>query len=233
MIGRVIKGELERVREGIELSFPNFRHIQLAYLHAKLLSDRNFDTSTSNTKAIIVGALTIIHILPNEQNHASPLTNHFAALATLTLAEVIARDPAPVGIALQELQNDLNNGSIQSPYGVSGSRPAWSNTIARFISKCLDQQNLKSTGTGANASNSNGNSSGEPQRGALQDLADAAVGGTGTGVDGGAGGTEGGEAEGEGDDKDKTAKAIGEKLDAQGEIKWTVMTRAGYLKVFD
>ena len=198
LLVRSIKGELERFHEGVELSFPTQRHIQLAYLHAKLLADRTLQTYGSKTSAIISGAFKIIKLLPNDQNHASPLTHHFAALAAITLGEILERDPSPIGNALRDLQNGLNNGSVQYPLGISGNRPAWSNAIAKFINSRLDPQNLQ---TGSNG----------VQRGGLQHLADAAVGG---------------------DDGNQDGEETGKKLEGQ-LIDWREMTKAGYLKLFE
>lgn len=167
LVARVVKGEIERFREGAELAFPALRHVHLAYLHAKLLADRQLEVKSSNTKIIMASAFAIINLLPTEQNLASPLTHHFAALAAITLAEVLERDPTPIGNALKELENALNTGTIQYPYGVSGNRPAWSVAISKFISNRLELQNQKLSGAGA------------AQRDGLQDLADAAVGADG------------------------------------------------------
>ena len=158
LLGRALRGELQRFREGSEQDFSALRHVHLAYLHVKLLSDRHLETNTSNTKAIMSGAFRIISLLATDQNRASPLTHHFAALATITLAEVMDRDPQPIGDALKLLQSHLENGHIQYPYGVVNNRPAWSTAISIFISKKA------------------GSAMG---RGGLQHLADAAVGANG------------------------------------------------------
>lgn len=160
LLGRALRGELQRFRESTEQYFGTLKHVHLAYLHVKLLSDRHLETNISNTKAIMSGAFKTISLLATDQNRASPLTHHFAALATITLAEVIDRDPQPIGDALQLLQSNLENGQVQYPYGVANNRPAWSTAISAFISK--------------KAGSAIGG------RGGLQHLADAAV-----GVDGG------------------------------------------------
>ena len=161
LVARLIRGELERFREGAEGAFPRLRHVQVAYLAAKLLADRHTEVSVSNTKAIVAGAFDLGRWLPTEQNHASPLTHHFAALAAITLAEVLERDPTPIGDVLKKLESDLNTGNIQHPYNSVGNRPPWGTAIARFIGSRLDLQSQKT--------------SEEAQLGGLQHLADAAV----------------------------------------------------------
>ena len=155
LLERALRGELERFREGTERSFSILRHVHLAYLHVKLLSDRHLEIKANNTKEIMVNAFKIVGLLATDQNRASPLTHHFAALTAITLAEVKEHDPQSIGNALKLLQSNLENGLVQYPYGVASSRPAWSAAISSFIS-------IKS---GSNS-----------ERGGLQHLADAAVG---------------------------------------------------------
>ena len=123
----------------------------------------------------MINAFKIVDLLATDQNRASPLTHHFAALTAITLAEVREHDPDPISDALKLLQSNLVNGNIQYPQGVASNRPAWSTAISTFISAKVE------TAT---------------ERGGLQHLADAAV-----GADGGLAGEEvGKQLEGQGID---------------------------------
>lgn len=165
LVARIIRGELERFREGTEQSFATLRHVHLAYLYVKLLSDRHLEVNTSNTPKIIAGAFRIISLLSTEQNRASLLTHHFAALSAITLAEIIERDPEPISLALVNLQVDLDDGQIQHPYIANHARPNWSTAISTFIRAKVEAQNQKTEGAVGHDG--------------LQHLADAAVGADG------------------------------------------------------
>ena len=124
----------------------------------KLLSDRHLGIYVDHTKEIMINAFKIVSLLATDQNRASPLTHHFAALTAITLAEVKDGDPQPISDALKLLQSNLENGLVQYPYGIANNRSAWSTAISSFIS----------TKSGSNT-----------DRGGLQHLADAAVGANG------------------------------------------------------
>lgn len=164
-----MKGEVERFGEGLEQFPSSLRHINLAYLHVKLLSDRHLEVYASKTGEIVRGALNIVRSLLSDQNRWCPLTHHFAALAAITLLEAVDHGDASGSIAaVKDLQYGLESGRLQHPHEQQGSRSAWNLAISRFIIKSLESPGqMSSANTKAN------------DRGGLQHLADAAVGADG------------------------------------------------------
>lgn len=160
-----MKGEVDRLGEGLYQTFRQTPHIYLAFVHLKLLSLRlpGFPDSIATERLDL--AHTIVDQLSSPTGGLRPLTHHFAGLAAITLADNMGNDQSVA--TLQKLRAILDTGYIEEDIQSSKSRPLktiWNAPISSFITKKL--------GDGVHETANDGITS----RGGLQHLADAAVG---------------------------------------------------------
>ena len=157
-----MKGEIDRLGEGLFQTFGQTPHVYLAFAHLKLLSLRFSDSVEADRLDLVY---TIVDQLGSATDGIQPLTHHFAGLAAIILAESMANDQAVA--TLQKLRAILINGYVREDIESSKSRPLrtiWNAPISSFITKKLGDrapQNLDDTGS---------------SHGGLQHLANAAVG---------------------------------------------------------
>ncbi len=165
LLDTVLKGEIDRLGEGLYHTFQQTPHVYLAFAHLTLLSLRlpGFPNSIASERLDL--AHSIADQLSSSMDVVRPLTHHFAGLAAITLAENMADDQS--GTTLQKLRNVLDSGYVQEDIESSNSKPyktLWNAPISSFITKKL--------GDSASQTANDPDSS----RGGLQHLADAAVG---------------------------------------------------------
>ena len=164
-----MKGEIDRLGEGLYQTFRQTPHIYLAFAHLKLLSLRlpGFPDSIATERLDL--AHTIVDQLNSLTGCVRPLTHHFAGLAAITLAENMGNDQSMA--SLQKLRAILDTGYIQEDIESSKSRPhktSWNAPISSFITKKFGDgfgDGVPQTATDSNTSH-----------GGLRHLADAAVG---------------------------------------------------------
>lgn len=165
LLDTLLKGEVDRLGEGLYHYFRQMPHAYLAFAHLKLLSLRlpGFPDSIASER------LDLAHSIADHLNTSTgvvrPLAHHFAGLAAITFAENMSNDQfIPI---LQKLRSILDTGYVREDIESSKSRPlktTWNAPISSFISKKLGDSDSHIT-------NEAGSS-----RGGLQHLADAAVG---------------------------------------------------------
>lgn len=165
LLDAVLKGEVDRLGEGLYHMFRQTPHVYLAFAHLKLLSLRlpGFADSIASERLDLAHSIT--DELSSSTGGLRPLTHHFAGLAAITLAE--SMDSEQSVNTLQKLRAILDTGYVHDDVESSKSRPhktIWNAPISTFISKKL--------GDGAPQTTNDPNIS----RGGLQHLADAAVG---------------------------------------------------------
>lgn len=165
LLDTLLKGEVDRLGEGLYHYFRQMPHAYLAFAHLKLLSLRlpGFPDSIASER------LDLAHSIADHLNTSTgvvrPLAHQFAGLAAITFAENMSNDQfIPI---LQKLRSILDTGYVREDMESSKSRPlktTWNAPISSFISKKLgdsDSQTANDAGS---------------SRGGLQHLADAAVG---------------------------------------------------------
>lgn len=165
LLDTLLKGEVDRLGEGLYHYFRQMPHAYLAFAHLKLLSLRlpGFPDSIASER------LDLAHSIADHLNTSTgvvwPLAHHFAGLAAITFAENMSNDQfIPI---LQKLRSILDTGYVREDIESSKSRPlktTWNAPISSFISKKLGDSDSQT----ANEAGSS--------RGGLQHLADAAVG---------------------------------------------------------
>lgn len=160
-----MKGEVDRLGEGLYHTFRQTPHVYLAFAHLKLLTLRlpGFPNSIATERLDL--AHTIVDQLGSATDGVRPLTHHFAGLAAITLSEDLSNDQSVA--ALQKLRAILDSGYVRDDIESSKSRPhktIWNAPISSFITKKLGDGVPHSVDDVGNA------------RGGLQHLADAAVG---------------------------------------------------------
>lgn len=157
-----MKGEIDRLGEGLFQTFGQTPHLYLAFAHLKLLSLRFPDSVEADRLDLVY---TIVDQLGSPTDGVQPLTHHFAGLAAIILAESIGNDQAVA--TLQKLRAILVNGYVREDIESSKSRPlrtTWNAPISSFITKKLGDgapQTLDDVGS---------------SHGGLQHLANAAAG---------------------------------------------------------
>lgn len=160
-----MKGEIDRLGEGLYQTFRQAPHLYLAFAHLKLLSLRLPGFPDSITTELLDLAYTVVDQLSSPIGGVRPLTHHFAGLAAITLAENMGNEQSVA--TFQKLRAILDTGYVREDIESSKSRPhktVWNVPISSFISKKLGD-------SAPQASNDSMTS-----RGGLQHLADAAVG---------------------------------------------------------
>lgn len=85
-ICRLLRGELERFRESVEVVWGSLSLLHVAYYHVKLLTLRH--NSTSEPRQLLEPALRIATMLDHSSMPITPLNHHFAALALITLVDL-------------------------------------------------------------------------------------------------------------------------------------------------
>lgn len=160
-----MKGEVDRLGEGLYHIFHQTPHVYLAFAHLKLLSLRlpGFPDSTASERLDL--AYTIVDQLGSSTGGVRPLTHHFAGLAAITLAENMDHDQSVA--ALQKLRAIIDTGYLREDIDSSNARPhktIWTAPISSFITKKLGDRAPQVVDDVGSA------------LGGLQHLADAAVG---------------------------------------------------------
>ena len=159
-----MKGEIDRLGEGLYHIFQQTPHVYLAFAHLTLLSLKlpGFPDSIASERLDL--AHSIADQLISSIGVIWPLTHHFAGLAAITLAENTGNDYT--GSTLQKLRALLDTGFIHEDIASSKSSPhktLWNAPISSFISKKI----------GDNATQTANDP--DSLRGGLQQLADAAM----------------------------------------------------------
>lgn len=160
-----MKGEVDRLGEGLYHIFPQAPIVSLAFAHLKLLSLRlpGFPDSIKTERLEL--AHTIVDLLSSPTSGLRPMNHQLAGLAAITLAEGMDDDQSVA--ALHRLRSILDMGYVREDIESSKSRPyktIWNAPISSFITKKLGDrapQSVDDAGT---------------SHGGLQHLADAAVG---------------------------------------------------------
>lgn len=165
LLDTLLKGEVDRLGEGLYHYFRQMPHAYLAFAHLKLLSLRlpGFPDSIASERFDL--AHSIADHLNTSTGVVRPLTHHFAGLAAIAFAENMSNDQFIT--ILQKLRSVLDTGYVREDIESSKSRPlktTWNAPISSFISKKLGDSD-------AQTANDAGSS-----HGGLQHLADAAVG---------------------------------------------------------
>lgn len=165
LLDSVMKGEVDRLGEGLVRTFHQSPHVHLAFAHLKLLCLR----LPGYTDSIEIERLELAHQIVNQLNSPTgdvrPLSHHFAGLAAITLAESMGNDQSVA--TLQKLRTILDTGYVREEIESSKSRPhktIWNAPISSFISKKLGDRAPQTVDDAGSS------------HGGLQHLADAAVG---------------------------------------------------------
>ena len=165
LLDTLMKGEIDRLGEGLYHVFRQMPHVCLAFAHLKLLSLRLPGIPDSIASERLDLAYTIVDQLGSSTGGVRPLTHHFAGLAAMTLAENMGHDQSVA--ALQKLRAILDTGYLREDIDSSNCSPhktIWTAPISSFITKKLGDrapQIIDDVGSAL---------------GGLQHLADAAVG---------------------------------------------------------
>ncbi|EPS41165.1 hypothetical protein H072_4959 [Dactylellina haptotyla CBS 200.50] len=172
-VSRLLRGELERFRESVDSVLGSLNLVHIAYWHVKLLF--LCITDATEPSQLIGPATRIATILNSVQTPVTPLSYHFAALAILTLVDLLefneTRIEAEKGIMLVAEALEKRRG-ISTREDSNG----WDRTIKDFISRRTShiRTNSGATTTAGKHPLPHGN---------LQHLAELAV-GEGAGVGG-------------------------------------------------
>ncbi|KAF3902309.1 hypothetical protein ABW21_db0206923 [Orbilia brochopaga] len=131
-VSRLLRGELERFRESVDSVLGSLNLVHIAYWHVKLLSLRLNDAT--DPSQLIGPAAHIANILNSAQSPVTPLSYHFAALAILTLIDLLdygeTRMEAEKGIMLIVEALEVRRG-VSTREASAG----WDRTIKDFISR--------------------------------------------------------------------------------------------------
>ncbi len=160
-----MKGEIDRLGEGLFQTFNQTPHIYLAFAHLKLLCLAFPGLPNSAEADRLELVYTIVDQLGSPTDCVQPLTHHFAGLAAIILAENMGNDHAMAN--LHKLRAILDNGYVREDVESSKSRPlktAWNAPISSFITKKLGDRALQGFDDAGSS------------HGGLQHLANAAVG---------------------------------------------------------
>ena len=159
LVGKLLNGEIDRFRESIDSTIHSLNLVDLSYWHVKLLLKRH--TATSEPYDLLGPAQHLVAILNSPSTPITPLNHHFAALAALTLVELVdmpeTREGAWKGI--QDLHEALDK---RRGFSVREDGIGWDGAIRDLIVKKQQQQQSGGSGSGSH--------------GGLQHLADLAVG---------------------------------------------------------
>ncbi|KAA8909954.1 hypothetical protein FN846DRAFT_775751 [Sphaerosporella brunnea] len=161
-ICRLLRGELERFRESVEVVWGSLTLLHVAYYHVKLLTLRH--NSSSEPRQLLEPALRMATMLDHSSMPITPLNHHFAALALITLVDLAeideTRDEAWKGI--QQLDEALKK---RRGLATREDSVGWDRAIKDLISTRVESRYTNLGGT--------------PQQsgtGSLQHLAELAIG---------------------------------------------------------
>lgn len=90
LLGLTLAGEIDRFRESVESVWGSLNLVHLCYHHSHLLIKR-LNASTEPTE-LIGHAVKVATVLNQRQTPITPLNHHFAALAAMTLCELVDVD---------------------------------------------------------------------------------------------------------------------------------------------
>ncbi|RVD89598.1 uncharacterized protein DFL_000600 [Arthrobotrys flagrans] len=163
-VSRLLRGELERFRESVDSVLGSLNLVHIAYWHVKLLFLRLNDATEPSQ---LIGPATRIAVILNSgQTPVTPLSYHFAALAILTLVDLLeygeTRIEAEKGVMhIAE--------ALEKRRGISTREDStgWDRTIKDFISRRTSRTNSGGTTNAGKHPLPHGN---------LQHLAELAVG---------------------------------------------------------
>ncbi|KAK5113376.1 hypothetical protein LTR62_003476 [Meristemomyces frigidus] len=169
LLGLTLAGEIDRFRESVESVWGSLNLVHLSYHHCHLLIKRLNPQTEPNE--LVGHAVKVATVLNSRATPVTPLNHHFAALAAMTLCELCdvprTRDEALKGL-------DLMIEALTEGRGLAGREKGegWDEAIRELVTAKKGRMVLPSVD------------------GALQGLANAAV-GAGTGTESGGGGGEG------------------------------------------
>jgi hypothetical protein len=87
LLGLTLAGEIDRFRESVESVWGSLNLVHLSYHHCHLLIKR-LNPTTEPTE-LIGHAVKVATVLNQRQTPITPLNHHFAALAAMTLCELV------------------------------------------------------------------------------------------------------------------------------------------------
>lgn len=90
LLGLTLAGEIDRFRESVESVWGSLNLVHLSYHHCHLLIKR-LNPTTEPTE-LIGHAVKVATVLNQRQTPITPLNHHFAALAAMTLCELVDID---------------------------------------------------------------------------------------------------------------------------------------------
>lgn len=158
-ICRLLRGELERFRESVEVVWGSLSLLHVAYYHVKLLTLRH--NSSSEPRQLLEPALRMATMLDHSSMPITPLNHHFAALALITLVDLAdieeTRDEAWRGI--QQLDEALKK---RRGLATREDSVGWDRAIKDLINTRLESRYM--------------NFPGGSSTGTLQHLAELAIG---------------------------------------------------------
>jgi hypothetical protein len=164
LISKLVQGQLDRFRESVDSVMGSLNLLHLAYWHVSLLIIRH--SSSCDPLRLLDAALRVASLLDSPSTPITPLNHHFAALAGLTLVELVdlpeTKDGAWAGIdALLE--------ALEKRRGIAVDERSigWDSAIRDLVLKKKQHQGQ-------------GGPSSSTSQGGLQHLADLATGATGS-----------------------------------------------------
>lgn len=136
-ISRLLRGELERFRESVEVGWGSLSLLHVAYYHVKLLTMRH--NSSSEPRQLLEPALRMATMLDHSSMPITPLNHHFAALALITLVDLAdldeTREEAWRGI--QQLDEALKK---RRGMATREDSVGWDRAIKDLISKRMEMR---------------------------------------------------------------------------------------------
>jgi hypothetical protein len=139
-ISRLLRGELERFRESIEVVWGSLSLVHVAYYHVKLLTLRH--NSSSEPRQLLEPALRMATMLDHSSMPITPLNHHFAALALITLVDLtdIEETHQEAWRGIQQL-----SGALRQRRGLATREDSvgWNRAIKDLISKRAGDGNLQ------------------------------------------------------------------------------------------
>jgi hypothetical protein len=138
LLGLTLAGEIDRFRESVESVWGSLNLVHLSYHHCHLLIKR-LNPTTEPTE-LIGHAVKIATVLNQRQTPITPLNHHFAALAAMTLCELvdIEKTRAEAIRGLEQISEALGWGR-----GLAGHEQStgWDSAIRELI--LLKREKLK------------------------------------------------------------------------------------------
>ncbi|KAF3163463.1 Glucose-responsive transcription factor, variant 2 [Orbilia oligospora] len=141
-VSRLLRGELERFRESVDSVLGSLNLVHIAYWHVKLLFLRLNDATEPSQ---LIGPATRIAVILNSgQTPITPLSYHFAALAILTLVDLLEYEETRI-----EAEKGVMHiaEALEKRRGVSTREDStgWDRTIKDFISRRMSRANSGGT----------------------------------------------------------------------------------------